>query len=68
MNMKVILGLVLALAIGVVCRIAGVPLPAPPVLVGAMVVLSMTVGYITADKYLCKSEATQTENCAGPNV
>jgi len=41
-----LLGLLLGLGIGVVCRLTGVPLPAPPVLVGALLVLAMTTGYL----------------------
>jgi XapX domain-containing protein len=42
--MKIALGLLLALAIGVVCRLAAIPLSAPPVLLGALLVLAMS-GY-----------------------
>ena len=41
--MKVALGLLLALAIGVACRLASIPLPAPPVHIGALLVLAMTL-------------------------
>lgn len=44
--MKIALGLLLALAIGVVCRLAAIPLPAPPVLFGALLVLATTLGYV----------------------
>ena len=42
--MKIALGLILAFAIGVACRLATIPLPAPPVLIGALLVLAMTLG------------------------
>ncbi|MEO1045923.1 MAG: DUF1427 family protein [Pseudomonadota bacterium] len=46
---KFVLSFLLALTIGAVARLTGVPVPAPPALIGAMLVLSMTLGYITAD-------------------
>lgn len=46
--MKILISLLLATGVGVVCRVAGIPLPAPPVIVGALLVLSMTLGYLAA--------------------
>lgn len=48
--MKIALSFVLALAIGAATRVFGVPLPAPPALVGALLVLAMTLGHLAADK------------------
>lgn len=45
MSLKYVGGLLLAFSIGAVCRIADVPVPAPPALVGALLVVSITVGY-----------------------
>ena len=39
-------GLLLAFAIGVGCRMLDIPLPAPPRLQGALLVLAMTVGFL----------------------
>ena len=47
MNMFVI-GLLLALGIGVGCRMLGIPLPAPPRIQGARLVLAMTAGFLAA--------------------
>lgn len=49
---KVMLGLVLGLVIGAACRFFDIPVPSPPKLVGALLVLSMTIGYVTADRLL----------------
>ncbi|HEU0222482.1 MAG TPA: XapX domain-containing protein [Paracoccaceae bacterium] len=38
--MRIALGFLLALAIGRVCRLADIPLPAPPALIGALLVLA----------------------------
>ena len=54
--MKAIIGLVIGFAIGGACRAFGVPLPAPPVLVGALLVVAMTAGYSLTDRYLVKKE------------
>lgn len=50
--MVALLGLALALAIGVVCRITDIPVPAPPKLQGALLVLAMTVGFWVGDRLL----------------
>ena len=49
---KTIVGLLLGLLIGVGCRWFDVPVPSPPRLLGALLVVAMTVGYVTADKFL----------------
>ena len=56
--MKAIIGLVIGFAIGGACRAFGVPLPAPPVLVGALLVVAMTAGHSLTDHYLVKKEST----------
>jgi XapX domain-containing protein len=50
--MHAAIGLVLAFAIGVACRWSGVPIPAPPRLLGALLVLATTLGYVCADRFL----------------
>ena len=65
--MKTALGLILALAIGVACRLAGLPLPAPPVLIGALLVLAMTVGYVLVDTYAPDRKADSKPLCGGPS-
>jgi XapX domain-containing protein len=64
--MKILMGLVLALLIGVICRLTGIPVPAPPVMVGALLVLAMTGGYILADRYATRP-AKHREYCGGPS-
>lgn len=64
--MKTVIGVLLGLSIGIVCRLAGLPLPAPPVLVGALLVLAMTTGYILVDR-LATHRASRTRHlCGGP--
>lgn len=65
--MKIALGLLLALGVGVVCRLAGLPLPAPLALTGAVLVLAMSAGYELVDRLAPHRAATQRENCGGPD-
>ncbi len=63
---RLALGFILAFTIGALCQLLPIPLPAPTALLGAIVVLSMTLGYIAADRYLARRAATQARNSAGP--
>jgi XapX domain-containing protein len=40
-------GIALALLIGAGCRLLDIPLPAPPKIQGALLVLAMTVGFLS---------------------
>jgi XapX domain-containing protein len=44
-----LVGLLLGFLIGVVCRWFDLPLPAPPRIVGALLVVFMTLGVLGAD-------------------
>lgn len=50
--MDILIALALGLGIGVSCRWFDLPLPAPPKIVGALLVISMTIGFILADHAL----------------
>jgi XapX domain-containing protein len=45
-------GLVLGIVIGAGCRFFDIPSPAPPRLIGALLLLAMTLGFITAGQLL----------------
>jgi len=47
-----LMGLTLGAIIGVACRWFDLPLPAPPRIVGALLVVAMTVGFLGADQLL----------------
>ena len=52
--MKVFIGLALGFGIGLVCSAFNLPLPSPPILLGAVLVLCLTTGHILMDKFLEK--------------
>lgn len=47
-----LLAIALGLGIGIGCRWFDLPLPAPPRLVGALLVVAMTLGFLGADRWL----------------
>ena len=47
-----LIALAIGLGIGVGCRWFDLPLPAPPKLIGALLVVSMTLGFVLADHTL----------------
>ncbi len=52
MMLNSLLGLALAFLIGAGCRYFNLPLPAPPRLSGALLVLTMTLGFVLASTIL----------------
>lgn len=57
--MKSLLGMILGLLIGAGCRWFDVPVPSPPKLLGALLVVAMTVGYMATDRVLDRKVARQ---------
>lgn len=49
--LKLAFGFGLAFLIGVICRLADIPVPAPPALIGALLVVSMTSGFLLMNRY-----------------
>jgi len=47
-----LLGLLVGLLIGAGCRFFDIPSPAPPRLVGAFLLVAMTLGFLAADRLL----------------
>lgn len=67
MNKKTFIGLLLGFCIGMGCSLLTIPVPAPPVLVGALLVVAMTSGYIITDKFICPLRPKKEEmQCGGP--
>jgi XapX domain-containing protein len=53
---EAIIGISLGLAIGAACRWFDIPVPAPPRLVGALLVVAMTLGFLGTDFVLSRSQ------------
>jgi XapX domain-containing protein len=47
---KIAISLVIGIAIGSGCRLFDIPVPAPPKLLGALLIVSVTPGYVAADR------------------
>jgi XapX domain-containing protein len=49
---ELLISLLLGLGIGFACRWFDLPLPAPPKLVGALLVLAITLGFLGVDRLI----------------
>ena len=67
--MKIVVGALIAFLVGVGCRYFDVPVPSPPVLPGALLVVAMTLGYSATDRALTRKTqmATTKHLCGGPS-
>jgi XapX domain-containing protein len=67
--MRIFIGIIVAFTVGVGCRYFDIPVPSPPVLPGALLVVAMTLGYSATDRVLSRkaNAATTKEFCGGPN-
>jgi len=63
---KAVIGLALAFALGFACRAFGIPSPAPPVIMGALLVVAMTAGYILVDRIMSRPPRHAID-CGGPS-
>lgn len=54
MMIKILVSILLAFSIGAGCRYFDIPVPAPPKLLGGLLIIAITVGYMTADRFLGK--------------
>lgn len=48
--MRLFLGFLVAFGVGAFCRVARIPSPAPQALVGSLLVVTMSVGYLAAGR------------------
>lgn len=64
--MKSLIGILVAFTLGFACRAFNIPSPAPPLILGALLVMTMTIGYIITDKWLT-TPAKHTPDCGGPS-
>jgi XapX domain-containing protein len=52
--MKIVIGIVLGICIGIGCRFFDIPLPGPPAILGAVLAVAMATGYTMTDRFLAK--------------
>ena len=66
--MKLLIGFLVSFVVGVGCRFFDIPVPSPPVLPGALLVVAMTFGYTMTDRVLKEKGrvATTQHLCGGP--
>lgn len=66
--MKIATGLIVSFLVGAGCRYFDIPVPSPPVLPGALLVVAMTLGYSATDRVLHRTArvATTKHLCGGP--
>jgi XapX domain-containing protein len=50
--LQIAFGIMMAFAIGAACRWFDIPSPAPPKVVGALLVIAMTIGFLLTDRLL----------------
>ncbi|MDJ0625249.1 MAG: DUF1427 family protein [Candidatus Caenarcaniphilales bacterium] len=50
--MNEVIGILMGFLIGGTCRWFDIPVPAPPKLMGSLIVLSITLGFLCADKFV----------------
>ncbi|GGC93263.1 DUF1427 family protein [Undibacterium terreum] len=62
---KVLLGLIISFVTGVGCKLLHIPVPSPPVLTGALLVFTMSLGYWLVDRYCAANAAKNKSLCAG---
>lgn len=55
--LKTLIGFALAFALGAACRWIDIPVPAPNRLIGALLVLAVTLGYLAADRVIVPQDA-----------
>jgi XapX domain-containing protein len=55
-DIKFLIGILIALLIGASCRYFNLPVPAPPSLLGVLLIVAISCGYLLADNFLPKTE------------
>lgn len=70
MNPKIFFGLGMGFLIGLGCSFLKIPIPAPPVLDGSLLVVAMTLGYTLVDRFFASKlkEQNNLSNCGGPII
>jgi XapX domain-containing protein len=56
---KIGIGIVLGISIGIACRYFELPLPGPPAILGAVLAVAMATGYTVTDHLLSRGASTE---------
>ena len=56
--MRILIAFIVAFAIGAASRLTGVPSLAPQAIVGALLIVAMSTGYVSADRLLKRQPST----------
>lgn len=66
--MRLLIGVAVSFIVGIGCRYFDIPVPSPPVIPGALLVLAMTIGYSATNTILNRrgTPATTSHLCGGP--
>jgi XapX domain-containing protein len=66
--MKLLIGVFVSMLVGAGCRFFDIPVPSPPILPGALLVVAMTFGYSAVDRVMVqRARASTTQHlCGGP--
>ncbi|WP_429633198.1 DUF1427 family protein [Tunturiibacter psychrotolerans] len=55
--MKLLFGFLVAFGIGAFCRLTRIPLPAPQAIVGSILVVTMSIGYVVTGRVIDRLKA-----------
>ncbi|MBA3442313.1 MAG: DUF1427 family protein [Pyrinomonadaceae bacterium] len=58
---KITIALMLGLMIGALCRWFDIPVPAPPQLLGVLLIASITIGYLLTDRFIIQRATSSSE-------
>lgn len=65
---KIVVGVLLSFLVGIGCRLTHIPVPSPPVLSGALLVLMMSCGYWLVERLASPRAARNKGLCAGHDL
>lgn len=67
--MRLFMGVIISLVVGACCRVFDIPVPSPPVLPGALLVVAMTLGYSGTDRFFSRTTRVSSTRhlCGGPS-
>jgi XapX domain-containing protein len=64
--MKLLIGVAVAICVGIGCRWFGIPLPGPPAIMGAAMAVAMASGYTATDYWLTRKSGSTSVSATNP--